>query len=252
MNISKEHFVSEEAYDEYERGINWFYSELVRLNTTIYIMERISEFPFRLFGEMGRMTFFNMVMSNFLDVAVLISAKLITDRDGEKHTLRRFKNKLKQLIKAEYQDTLNERLRRARLDSTANKLLVKLKKYRDEYVAHLNRSLVEGKSDVEALNMSDLLKLRDILNSLFEVITLKDDTEYMMVFLEYSPNVLNPPGSERRSDIEEILDNIARESAVLNLPERHPQRWKYQQQQMSREDLDRLNHYRKKFGLPEV
>jgi hypothetical protein len=55
-----------------------------------------------------------------------------------------------------------------------------------------------------------------------------------------------------KTDIEEILDGIARNSFFLNMPERHPERWKYRRPNLSGDKLKSFNHYRRKFDMPEV
>ena len=55
MDISKltpeDLFDDGEPRNEYLGGINRFYEELVRLNTTIVVVEQILQFPFELFLE---------------------------------------------------------------------------------------------------------------------------------------------------------------------------------------------------------
>ena len=67
MDFSREHFVNDEAFSDFEHGINVFWVELLRLNSTVFILERIGEFPFSLFSETHKVSFFNTVVTNFLE-----------------------------------------------------------------------------------------------------------------------------------------------------------------------------------------
>ena len=252
MQVSREHFVSDEAFAEYERGINWFYSELVRLNMTIYMMEHISKFPFRLFSSSDDL-FFSLVMGNFLDTAILIVSKIYSDdtRSGSHFTLLYFRRRLRELIKPEYYQELNQDLKNAKFDSADNQKLDNVKAIRNAYVAHLTQDFVKREFEFKPLNMSILVELQEKLNELFGRLALKgSDHMFMMLYLPYHPDVTRPGDS--RPDIERILDDIARNSHLLNLPEQNPQVWYWKRKRIGEEDLQILNSYRKKFGLPEV
>jgi hypothetical protein len=54
-----------------------------------------------------------------------------------------------------------------------------------------------------------------------------------------------------QSDVEIILDSIAKNSFMLSLPENDLRRWR-EIMDSRREQLPRYNYYRKKFDMPEV
>jgi hypothetical protein len=68
----------------------------------------------------------------------------------------------------------------------------------------------------------------------------------------YYPEVMRPVDFDSRSDIEELLDNVAEDSPVLNMPERDPDYWSLVSKGYSEQEVETLNRYRVKFGLPEV
>jgi hypothetical protein len=70
-----------------------------------------------------------------------------------------------------------------------------------------------------------------------------------MLPIQYHPEVQHPPGYDSRPDIEIILDNIAKNSPLLNLPEKSPQAWKYRKDMLPETDLELLNKYRRKFKM---
>ena len=56
----------EDGFEEYEVGIGFFFSELVDLNTIIYLAEKIVAFPFDLFATRDNQTFFSMLWPAFM------------------------------------------------------------------------------------------------------------------------------------------------------------------------------------------
>ncbi|NDJ76325.1 MAG: hypothetical protein GYB65_08695 [Chloroflexi bacterium] len=249
MNATENHFVSLEAFAEYENSINWFYSELVRLNTTVYILEQIFDFPLDLFG-FHYSPFFRMLIDNFMQTAVLIITRLTTDH-GNKHTFDRFKNRLGSLLKPEYHKQLKPHQESAKhiLESIKQKLK-SLRNFRNAYVAHLAEDFVSGKTSIKRFDLTDLQQIRDALNQLLHILSLKENHAYMMVPVDYSSEVVHPKGSQ--SDIERIFDSIARNSVILNMPEDNPSMWFFKKQRLTAETIAVLNSYRRKFGLPEM
>ena len=73
-----------------------------------------------------------------------------------------------------------------------------------------------------------------------------------MLPMQYSTRVVHPQGVDSRTDIERILDAIARESPILNLPEQHADYWSIYREGLSERDLEMLNSYRTKFNLTKV
>ena len=74
----------------------------------------------------------------------------------------------------------------------------------------------------------------------------------MMLPLQYDPGVRHPIGTKHTTDLEDILDSIARNSFLLNMPEEHPDRWGHHRKRLGKKELDLLNKYRVKFDLPEL
>ncbi|MBA2848697.1 hypothetical protein G4V39_02250 [Thermosulfuriphilus ammonigenes] len=53
-------------------------------------------------------------------------------------------------------------------------------------------------------------------------------------------------------EMEEIMDSIAKQSPLIRMPEDQPDYWEVYKKELSIDDLNILNHYRGKFGLPYV
>lgn len=253
MDISKvnaKEALVEHAVAEYEKGLGFFFSELVELNVNIYILERIAQFPFDLFVAIDDTIFWDSVIRNFFNIGVLTVTRLATDSAGDLHTLVQFKNRAREWVKPEYKSSFDEYMRQTRFDQATRELLERARHLRANRIAHVTRAWYSGEREVFQLSFVELKSLRDALNSLLNALSF--NTENRLLPIPYDPQVIRGRGEDSRTDIEKILDCVARESHILNMPERYPERWKRRREKLSDEKVDQINYYRKKFGLPEV
>lgn len=249
-NFDPKNVLLEGTFAEYERGMDFFYLEqLVPLNLNIYYVEQIIQFPFGLFTVPEEVTFFRTVVHNFIDVGLLIITRVATDQK-KGYTLLRFKNRVRDLIKPEFTDLFDQRMKEIRFDAKTRGIFKKATDLRDERIAHLSEAYVIGTSTIDPVDFSDLKILRDTLNSLLDALSF--NVERAMLPIEYDPRVQHPVGIKHTTDIEKILDSVAQNNPLLKMPEEHPTHWTYQKNRLSDEEFILLNRYRKKYGLPEV
>ncbi|MFC2169652.1 hypothetical protein ACFLRM_03670 [Acidobacteriota bacterium] len=239
--------LKKDSIDKYQKTMNFFWDVLTKLNTNIFIIKKIFEFPFELFCSPENRIFFSTVVWNFYENSVLIITKLATDKGEDLHTLLKFKNWVFLQINSKYESDFRQMLREVKFDLGTRKIFNKAKDLRDYVFAHFNRAKL---GQIPNLNLAELEKLRDKLNSLFE--TLSFSIEYVMLPPSYSKRVIHPKGVAPRFDIEVLLDSIAKNSDLLNMPERSPELWKFHKENYDEEGIKIINKYRKKFNLPEV
>jgi|GEM_PF-1103392 len=236
---------------QYEQDIEDFFAFLVDLNIDIYIVEHILEFPVDLFssGHLEGSIFFSRIIDNFVDQSILLITKLVRD-DGESekkpvYNLRQFKNKIREALKDEHKELFLQRFKTVDFEKRTDALLKKAKTIRDNRIAHhtpniFRASFARTTQPVQLL-FREITDLRDAINEYYEALTL--GAECFMLPVTYRDN---------KSDIDEVLDSVAKNSDILNMPECNPERWKYQRQHITEVEIDHLNHYRKKFGLPGI
>lgn len=234
---------------EYEKGMSFFYSELAALNTIIYIAEQVMHFPFHLFVTADKTIFFSMVMRSFYESALLIITRLATDQAGDLYTLPRFKNMIRELVKPEFKNSFLVRLKKVSFDKETDTLLKRAQELRNHGVAHTTQAWILGSAGTP-LNISELRALSDALKGLLD--TLSFNVEYKILPLPYDPRAIRPKGKNLKTDIEELLDCIAKDSYVLNMPETHPERWRRRRPGLAEDKIKQLNAYRRKFGLPDA
>ena len=239
--------IKEDEAPEYNRRMQFFFTQLVNLNINLYIVEHVLQFPFTLFFEgIPKSTiFFKKVVENFLDASLLIITKLCVDTSSDFYTLPQFKNKIIEWIKPEYEMSLKERLDKADFEKKTKALHKKARRLRDKRVAHFKQEYVReflGESiDQERLDFSELKILRDELNNLLQILSINAET--IMLPFSYQDN---------KSDIELVLNSVARDNYILNMAERDPEGWLYKRKQLTEKEVSQINHYRRMFGLPEI
>ena len=127
-------------------------------------------------------------------------------------------------------------------------------KIRHNQLGHFQRKWIVNPTSKQIkerhISLPELGNLRNKLNSLFDLLCFGHKKSVFL--LEYNPRVQHPIDSDSRSDVEKLLDTIARQSSLLNLPEEQPAVWLRIREKWSQRELGVLSHYRKKFNLPEV
>lgn len=254
LRLSAKDVITPEYLKDYEDGMGFFYSELVTLNTNIFIINKIREFPFDLFCVPDDKIFFSMVANNFFEYSVIIISRLIKDSSSNSFTIRKFKNRIiKDYIKPEYREAFKDRIKNSKFEHAMNDILDRIQDLRNKRIAHTIEDYVKDTKNIGRINFKELEKLRDSINSFFD--SLSFNIKHMMVPVPYSEEVIHPKGSDSRSDIEKILDSIAKESAFLNAPEANskwPGVWKEIRKRMSERELEIFNKYREKLGFPKI
>lgn len=243
--------INESAWEEYSRGLRLIWIELARLNTSLYILRRLIDFPEDIIAR-GRGDFMEHIGSVLYESSLLVLSKLITDRGRDLHTLGQFRNLiLKEYLKEDYRRDFQASLRLTSFDKTNATLVARVKNLRNGFVAHLPRSLLDTQSDpLPTITFEELQELAQAVNAQFRVVCF--NAEYKLLPLVYLPEVRAANPTMPPPDIEYILDLVMRDSFFVNMPERKPRAWQHRRKAMTPEKLDLLNKYRRRFGLPEV
>jgi len=253
-NLDAKEVISLEYLKDYEDGMGFFYSELVTLNTNIFIINKIREFPFDLFCVPDDKIFFLMVINNFFEYSIIIISRLIKDTSANSFTIRKFKNRIvKDYIKPEYKEAFKNRIRNIKFEHIMDDILNRVQDLRNKRIAHTIKDYIKDTRNIGRINFKELEKLRDHINLFFE--NLSFNKKHIMVPIPYSVEVQHPKDSDPRSDIEKILDSIAKESAFLNTPERYskwPIVWKERKKRMTQREISIFKKYREKFGFPKI
>jgi hypothetical protein len=248
-SLDAKEVIREDDFSEYDKGMEFFFLQLVRLNETIFIADQIVKAPLH-FVEPNKKVFFNVVLRNFFDAGLLIITRLATDQGKDLYTLTHFKNRVRELVRPEYVGAFTEKLKRNKFDTRTAALLERARNLRDERVGHTIRDVALGEADGAHLDFSELKSLRDALNLLLKALSFNAD--HMMLPIPYDPRVQHPKRNNYKTDIEELLDYIISNSVLLNAPERNPALWEQCRTGFAENDVELINRYRKKYGLSSV
>jgi len=253
--IPKEDLIEPSWLDSYNKNIEALWWQLVKLNSKIYVLDKILQFPFDLFEPISPRNFWNLAVSSFFDSCIMILWRVSVDNSNKDGlTLEQLKNQiLKHLSEENYKKQFRIILKNSKFDKDISEFRDKITFIRMNYIAHFNRqkNLNPTPEQIKEriILLSDLKKYSNTVNSFFDLLCFGNGRGLLLS--EYNPNVIYPVGFDSRSDIEKLLDNIAKNSTVLNLPEQNVNSWNNYRKKLSKEELKDFNRFRVKFGLRE-
>jgi hypothetical protein len=235
--------------EEHERKINLLWQELILLNSNLYVLEKLSKFSTHLFTDRVRGDFLDIVAVNLSSMCAMSIWRLWLDKDKRSLTLERFKDDVAEHVRPEYRQDFDTALENLKWDERA---LDRVEKFRHKRMAHFDSKCNLSPQERRKLWLSlpALTNLRNTLNRLFEILCF--GCEQSVLHIAYDAKIQHPRDMDSRNDVEIVLDAIARNSPILNMPEEQPQAWPFHRQKLSKDDLQALNEYRRKFGLPEA
>lgn len=253
-SLSAKEIILSEYLKNYEDAMKFFYSELVTLNTNIFIINKVREFPFDLMCTPDNCTFFYMVINNFFEYCVIIMSRLLKDTGSDSFTLPIFKNRIiNEYIKPDFKIAFKNRIKNIKFYELTNDVLNRIQDLRNKRIAHTLEDYIKDTTNIGRINFDELEKLKDRTNLLFENLSFR--IKHIMVPVPYYDKVQHPKGSDPRPDIEKILDSIAKESAFLTMPERYdkwPTVWIERKKRMTQREIDVFNKYREKLKFPKL
>ncbi len=210
---------------EYTAYLNVLNNQRIRLNSNVFILEKLFNFPFRLFGwtEQFDRPFFQLVILNTFENSIIILHKICYDdstRGGEILTLEKMRNKLLQQSSEKEKAPLKGKLKSIKKPEL--KLVEDaVKTLRNERLAHFDKnSLTENIQ----LTFEQLKKGTGYLNNIFEILKEYSSNDYFEALPAYSLLLQRTEGEI--TDVEELLNMIALQSELLHLPDKDPDGWK--------------------------
>jgi|GEM_PF-1861414 len=241
----------------YESQLYPLRQQLATLNCNLFIIERIENFPFDIFlPTKDDRIFWQLTKNALLETCIMIIWRIAVDGDkdnthGDHLTLGKLRAGIFQhLQNDDVKEKLQATLNKVNFDTRLSAMKKKIKNLRGNYLAHFNHELNTNINPQtladSAISLADLKSVLDILRELFEALCFNVHRPLWHGGYSDSDRQL------RRTDIDNLLDSIAKNSALLNLPESNPAIWKNWIADASSNELEILNKYRRKFGLPVV
>jgi len=97
-SLKPKEVIKEEWCQEYEDQIEMIWSQIVRLNLNLFVLEKIIKFPFKLFFPLG-VPFWELVYHSLFETNILIIWEIAIDNDKNILTIKRLKNEVIKNIK---------------------------------------------------------------------------------------------------------------------------------------------------------
>jgi len=245
--FNKEICLTNTYLKEYKKNMMLFAWVLKKFRTNKYIIEKIRDFPFHLFGDSDGNKFFSAVFDTFFEMCLISAFKLSNDTSKGAYTIKKFRNELVMHIKKKYLKQFNSHLKEIDFDKKLNIIDKKVRNLRNKALAHIDESYAKNKLNMPGISLADF----DIIekNLIIAFHGLSFESEWLLLPISYAPGVQHPVDIDSRPDIIKILDCIAKESNFLNLPEKDINAWKFEIRQISKKDLEIFNCYRRKNNL---
>lgn len=237
-------------WSSYEKNLQVIWRQLKRLNSSIFVLEKVLAFRFDLFTPFHQ-NFWTLVEGSLFETCVMTIWRIGVDSRSEGLTLGQLKNCISQNLRSEaYKIEFHKHVKEIQFEKTVSRIEPAIEEIRHNYIAHFNLDKHINPSPAElkerTLLFSEAKRFRNSLNAMFELLCFGH--VYGVLPIDY----LCPP-KEKSTDIEQLLDSVVRDSGILNLPEKDPNIWPMLREKWKKENvIGIINEYRLKFGLPEV
>lgn len=239
----------------YEKELEALWWQLIQLNANFFVLEKIKSFPFDLFKPILT-PFWNLIYTGLFETSLMIISRLV-DPDKRTLTLQSFKDRVsKNMINEKYNSRLDNALKRIDFETKILNIRKRVKEVRNKRLAHYDRKWIKKymfKQPQKALafpSLKEIKDMRNVLNSVFNLFCFGHGKAVLPV--NYISQARYADDIDNRSDIEILLDNMAKESPLLKMPEKQSNYWPKYRKTLSGKEINILNHYRKKFGLSKV
>ncbi len=251
-DLKIEEVFSKEKAKEYEARFKVIWDNLVTAHSSMFVVEKVRNFPRHLLLPPYEHTFLSLVGRNFSHQAALTVINMLTDKDERSATFKTFTKWIRNNCLPEVSDKVSTYLDQINSSEEVKSLQKRAWKLRSKLLAHLDWEYI--------LDPSKLVKIQITPEELHVLVS---ETEkalsklcveggVSLLPLEYSPLVQHPKGSDPRSDIERFLDLLAADSHFLNMPEEQPCLWEGLAKDWTEEKKEVFNHWRRKIGKSVV
>jgi hypothetical protein len=242
----------EEKSHEYERRLDALWHELVQAHASMYVIEKVLKFPADFLLEPGHQTFLRLVLQNFSHRVALTVINALTDKDSQSLTFRSLKKWIVRNCRIEIRNQVPAYLEGLATPDEINSLLKRAKKLRNRLLAHLDAKYAtdpkrKAEAKISFVNLQRLVKQTEEL-----LLGFCFGHGRSMVPPEYSPLIDYPREMESRSDIEYILNLLAKDSRKLRMPEEQKEYWPVYAGGLTQEQKKIFNEWRRRVGKKEI
>jgi len=247
-SIQPQEIIAQNWIDVYYKYIKILSAQIVELNTTLFALDKITNFPFELL-QCDR-SFWSQFSIALVDQSILIIWRIAVDKSNEGLSISHLKNEIfKNLPNGEHRGLIAKKIEEGNYEKGLKILSKKIQAIRHKFISHFSLSFVEEPiekiTEETSITLEELFYFRDVIEGYFQILCFGHDIKRLKY--EYVDGHIMQP-----INIEEVFDAIAKSSTIVNLPETNTNKWKDFRQSISQEQVDILNEFRIKFGLQSV
>lgn len=234
--------------EEYKQRLDELWYPLVRANTSFIIAKRLMEFPSGVLLEPGREQILDLIAANFLELGALTVINMLTDKPPSL-TIGSLIDWMCDNARPAATDMLRERLLPLKPDRSTDPLLERARTLRNKLLAHLdaNYALNSRVRSQVLLSIGEFHELLRAANEKLRALCIGHGRS--VVPMEYDESMIPP---DHRSGIDWLLDLVAADSPIVNMPERQADFAPYYWKRLSEEERCIINRCRQRINLPAV
>lgn len=251
-------FLDADSWTRYQFAMNSFHGQLSSLFSTLYVMDRINNWPWDLFGDLsGEPFFLRLTYFNFKNSAITTLYRLSADNKNS-YTLKQFKNEVRRKLGQErFKEIIQNRLEEVAFDEKTREIEYKVRNYRHEWVAHFKGFWPESVAADESpehsssIRLSELQDLSTALEFLYQALNFGIEADE--VPSQHRLPIFTLPSHQIRKhelskEMDSTLKGFAERTGIWYAPEQNP----IGLYMYTNEKIHRLNSYRTQLGEPEI
>lgn len=237
----------QECWPEFQKLHAVIWDQLVFLHTSLFLFRQFAQFPVR-FLHPDDHWYLAITGRALLDSIILGVSRLTTDQAGDLLTLPRFRNLVLKMLRDEATEQFRRDLKATSFEPSLTALAEDLRELRDGRVAHLRLEDISNGSAL-SLALPGLERLVAETERLFTPLLFGGEAKLIPPIYDPQVRKTNRPWV---TDYEAVLNALARKSHVLRYPEDAADLWPEVRKEWSAEDVEELNVWRRRIGLPEA
>jgi hypothetical protein len=237
--------IREECWNEFRKLYAVVWDQLVFLRTSLFLFTQVARFPIN-FLPNDDQWFLVVIARALLDSVVLGISRLTTDQAGDLLTLPRFRNLALTMLRDDAAGDFRTTLKTTSFDASTKDLATRARDLRDSRIAHLRLEEIR-KGAALRMAVPELEHLVSETERLFTPLLFGGEAMFLPLAYDSQTRKTNQP---RVADYEAILTALAAKSHVLRYPEEASDVWPEVRKSWSAEDVEALNLWRRRLGLP--
>lgn len=251
-NYIPEKILNKDWQQTYWKQHHILHENIYHLNTFICIIKKLTDFPFHLFTNFPQISDkLDMVWDYFFlgsyNSIIVTIFNLCIGQGTDLLNLHDFKKQINEnIIEVSNRDKFRKILKTLDFKNNFKNFESWISKERNHNIGHLKKLSclqdIEEKIKLRNKIGQNLIPIRNLINEYFHALSL--GKKWTTTYQQYLDKT-------KTSDIENLLNLVAKKSILLNSPENELDKLITGKYYIPKEDLVIFNSYRKKFDLPE-